>query len=392
MKRLLAMILALALVAAFAGCAAKQPDQTDMAADAAQDSAAATATDETKTDDTTAEDNDSQAASDEESNDPYAGMKSTPEKIRAQYDMKGIGDNPEKKSYHFGLVSKLVHPAYDLLHYGFEIAAAEYRTQGIDVTFDWEAPIEPDPVEQVEKMENELSKNPDAMAVVVTDASIAGPVIDDIVKSGIPVATWTEDVCEDVRSCYIGDNCSFYQMAYDAAEYAAELMGGKGDVVLFVGNLGVWAHQQRADGARDAFANYPDINIVAELADEDNLEKSISQTEQAMVTYPDVKCFFSSNGTAHIGACQAVIDAGKAGDYVIVGSDLNTDTLPMFEQGALSAVYSNNIMLGGYYACRAMVDLADGKVEKGASVLVGTPFLIKANDYEYYADAFGIAN
>ena len=64
----------------------------------------------------------------------------------------------------------------------------------------------------------------------------------------------------------------------------------------------------------------------------------------------------------------------------------------MFEQGALSAVYSNNIMLGGYYACRAMVDLADGKVEKGASVLVGTPFLIKANDYEYYADAFGIAN
>lgn len=322
--------------------------------------------------------------------DPYAGMKSTPEKIRAQFDMKDIGDNPEKTSYHFGLVSKLVHPAYDLLHYGFEIAAKEYQTQGIDVTFDWESPVDPDPNEQIEKLENEVSMNPDAIAVVVTDEAVAAPVIEKIVNEGIPVATWTEDVCADVRSAYIGDDCSFYQMAYDAAEYAAELMDYKGDVVLFVGNLGVWAHQQRADGARDAFAQYPDINIVAELADEDNLEKSISQTEQALVTYPDVKCFFSSNGTAHIGACQAVIDAGRAGDFVIVGGDLNVDTLPMFEQGALSAVYSNNILLGGYYACRAMVDLADGKVEKGASVLVGQPFLIKADDYEYYADAFGI--
>jgi len=50
-------------------------------------------------------------------------------------------------------------------------------------------------------------------------------------------------------------------------------MGGKGQIAILAGTIGALAHEERLRGFKDTIAKYPDIEIVDEQRDNDEVER-----------------------------------------------------------------------------------------------------------------------
>lgn len=321
--------------------------------------------------------------------DFYAELKATPEEIRMMSDLEGVGDNPQRTEYNFQIISKNINSAYDTLREGIDIAVAEYAAQGITVNYVWDSPAEADAVVQIQKIENAAGQQPDAMGVIPVEEDTIRPVFAELTQAGIPVLSITENVAADTRTCFTG-HASKYQDGWDLAEYMAKEMNYEGQVIMLVGSLGTKNHQERANGAKDCFAQYEGIEIVVELADNDSMETAITMTESALSTYPDAKAIFSCDGTGHIGAGQVLLEAGIQDDYIVCGFDFNEVTVAMFQDGGLDAVYAANGLIYGYYSLRTLVSIADGEVPYDGVVDTGAGAFITADDFMDYVELYAI--
>ncbi|MEQ9028754.1 MAG: sugar ABC transporter substrate-binding protein [Aggregatilineales bacterium] len=88
----------------------------------------------------------------------------------------------------------------------------------------------------------------------------------------------------------------------------AERMGGEGNVVLVNGVPGISVDSDRNSGAKEIFAEYPDITIIAEL--EGRWDSGVAQTVMAdfLATSPEVDGVWIQGGGP--GVIQAFRDAG----------------------------------------------------------------------------------
>ena len=141
----------------------------------------------------------------------------------------------------------------------------------------------------------------------------------------------------------------------DLANFLAEKIGKKGKVGILSGSLTATNHAARVKGFKEGIAAYPDIQVVFEQPDEDNLEKAVSLTENALQANPDLAGIFGSNASNPIGAARAVVNAGKSGQVTIVGMDDLPETLQFIQDGVIAGVKAQRQWEIGYWAVRYMV-------------------------------------
>lgn len=122
---------------------------------------------------------------------------------------------------------------------------------------------------------------------------------------------------------------------YDLGKYLAEKLGGTGNVAILSGSLTAPEHQGRAQGFKNALAEYPNIQIVFEQPDNDNLEQAVSVTECALQAHPDLNGILCCNASNPIGAARVVKNAGKAGKILIAGMDNLPETLEFLKEGVI---------------------------------------------------------
>ena len=107
-----------------------------------------------------------------------------------------------------------------------------------------------------------VSKDVDAILLTsLSRAGLAGPV-DQAAAAGIPVITCMAGVESNSYTTEVSRNIP--AMGYDSAKQLAEALGGKGKIAMLHGIAGVDAAEFWKSGAQAAFAEYPDISIVAE--------------------------------------------------------------------------------------------------------------------------------
>jgi hypothetical protein len=101
----------------------------------------------------------------------------------------------------------------------------------------------------------------------------------------------------------------------------AEKLGKKGNVAILLGSLTSPEHQGRVQGFKKAIGECPNMKIVFEQPDNDNLEQAVSVTEGALQAHPDLNAILCCNASNPIGAARAVKNAGKTGKILIGGFD-----------------------------------------------------------------------
>ncbi len=183
---------------------------------------------------------------------------------------------------------------------------------------------------QLEQMENLITKGYDAICFAPLTAVNLVEGIAKATKAGIVCVNIDESMDFKagreaggvVYSNFVTDN---YIVGEKAANYIAEKLGNKGKVAIVEGSAGNTTSQQRTAGATDTWAKMDGIELVASQPGDWDRMKSMDVASAMIVANPDLKAIYCCNDVMALGVTEAVINANKLGEILIVGTDATAD-------------------------------------------------------------------
>ncbi|RJX75300.1 D-allose transporter substrate-binding protein [Vibrio sinensis] len=127
------------------------------------------------------------------------------------------------------------------------------------------------------------------------------------------------------------------------AAYIIEELGELGGKVAIIeGKAGNASGEARRSGAANTFGSASQIQLVAsQPADWDRM-KALDVATNILQRNPDLKAFYCANDTMAMGAAQAVRNAGKAEQILVVGTDGAPEARKMVAEGYMSATVAQD--------------------------------------------------
>jgi len=235
----------------------------------------------------------------------------------------------EQKKVRIVLVTNGNSPFWDPMEVGAKKAAEELGCEVIS-----RRPTTDSPALQRQIIEEYQAQKVDGIGISVIESDTIGPVIDDLMKSGIKVITFDSDAANSKRIAYIGTNN--FQAGKAAGEAAKKLLPEGGKVFGFVGN-------QNAPNARERIAGFKEAvkgtNIVLVDVFDDNKDpaKARANVENVLQAHKDVKMLlglFSYDGPQ---IAAAVKEAGMLGKVKILCFDAEPETINHLNRGEIDA-------------------------------------------------------
>jgi len=189
---------------------------------------------------------------------------------------------------------------------------AKKAAEDLDIEYIWTGTPNEDSAKQIALIEDLITQGVDALFVSPVDSEACAEVINKAVAAGIPTFTWDIDSPNSDRLFCItaGD---VVESGRNLAEGCAEEIGYKGQVAILTGGLGSDALNKRIEAAQETLKQYPDIEVVAVEATDEDLEKGITVSENLLQTYPDLAGFIGVSANNAPMAATAVKSAGRDG-------------------------------------------------------------------------------
>jgi ribose transport system substrate-binding protein len=191
------------------------------------------------------------------------------------------------------------------------------------------------------------------------DAALRRPV-DEAMRSGIPVVIFDSGLQGNNYISYVAtDNFKAGQLA---GQYMAELLDGKGKVVVLRYSEGSDSTTQREDGFLDAIQAIEGIEVVSSnqyvgvttesaLTAMENLLFRFSGAEGRL----GIDGIFCATEPTTLGILRALQNAGYAGKVKFVGFDSSETMIAALRAGDLHGFVVQNPMQIGYLGVKTMV-------------------------------------
>lgn len=253
-----------------------------------------------------------------------------------------------------------------LIQEGVDQAAGELGVDAVMV-----GPVGADAEGQIAELESLVEAGVDGLAISSVSTDALAPVIDRFLAAGIPVVTYNTDNPESNRLAFAGQD--LVQSGYDAAQVLADLLGGEGNVIITTLDAAAQWSIDRETGARDAFAEYPGINVITTVNTGTEPQEIYSAIENSMLANPDVDGILSLECCSTPAAGEYVKRNDLGDDVIIVGFDELPATLQLIQEGFIAGSVSQAPQRQGYEAVRLLVDFlngeAIGEVDTGIEVI-----------------------
>ncbi len=268
---------------------------------------------------------------------------------------------PAKKKYNFYFTYKIVHPWWDAVALGMEDAQKKYLEKGIVITYEYMAPNAASYEDQIKRLSEAEKGDYDVIGVDVADEEKISPVLDEMVDAGYKVMTFSSsDASADCkRIAYVG-NTHNYQDGADLTQALCEKLGYKGKVGILVGSYGAPCHEDRAKGAKDTIAKYPNMEIAAVEYDMDSIDKAHELAVKMLKDNPDIAGFVCCNMSNPVGTARAVTELGSKA--VIVGMDHDQEALRYLKDGVIYCLGVQDCYSIGFDTLQVAVKIADGNL------------------------------
>jgi inositol transport system substrate-binding protein len=193
-----------------------------------------------------------------------------------------------------------------------------------------------DSAKQTGQVENFLAQGMDAVVILPVDTAATGPMTKALVKAGKPlvyVNRLPSNLPKGVLYC--GSN------SIDAGimnmEELGKAMGGKGNLVILMGELSNEAAIGRTDGIKKVVKEkFPDIKIVREQSGNWKREQGKTIMENWLASGQQIDGVASNNDEMALGALQAIKAAGKLDKIHVGGTDASHDALESMDKGELN--------------------------------------------------------
>jgi ribose transport system substrate-binding protein len=228
---------------------------------------------------------------------------------------------------------------------------------------------------QIADIEDLLTQGIDFLVINPVDEAGIVPAIEAANKASVPVFTIDRGAGGGTVNAHIGfDN---YKAGFDAGEYIAKMVGGKGNVAQLEGQAGTSVARERGQGFRDAIAKYPDMKVVFEKPTDWSTTQGQTAAEDLLTSFPDVVGIWAHADSIIMGAVNAIEAAKPAQKIYTVGMGMFAGGPEAIKAGRLSASWELFPAALGRVAGQAVLDYRTGK---DVGPKINTPMVFVTSD------------
>ncbi|MDH0746797.1 sugar ABC transporter substrate-binding protein [Pseudomonas sp. GD03842] len=191
---------------------------------------------------------------------------------------------------------------------------------------------------QLDQIQELIGKKVDALIVNPVDTAATARITKAATAAGIPLVYVNRrpddpQLPQGVASVTSDDK----EAGRMQMQYIADKLGGKGTVVILLGELANNSTRDRTEGVKEVLKKYPDIKIAEEQEGAWGRQKGMDITNNWLTQGRDFGAVLSNNDEMAIGASMALKQAGKKpGEVLVAGVDGTPDGLAAVKKGDLT--------------------------------------------------------
>ncbi|WP_066052253.1 rhamnose ABC transporter substrate-binding protein [Robertmurraya korlensis] len=272
------------------------------------------------------------------------------------------------------------------------------------------APDQPTAEAQIQMIEELISQKVDSIAIVGNDPDALQPALKKAMDQGIKVLSLDSAVNAQSRMVHVNqaDPVAIGRVQIEAI---SEMIGGKGQIAVLSAtsqatNQNAWIEQMK-ETLKDP--KYKDIELVKVAYGDDLRDKSVSETEALLKSYPDLKGIIAPTTVGIAAAGKVLTDKGLKDKVHLTGLGLPSEMAEYIESGVCDWMYLWNPIDVGYlagYAADALVsetitgkvgdkftagDLGEKEVVEdgdGTQIMLGDPFKFDASNIAEWKEVY----
>jgi ribose transport system substrate-binding protein len=177
---------------------------------------------------------------------------------------------------------------------------------------------------QVAQVETFIRQKPGLLIVAPNERAALTAVMGQAMDAKIPVICLERDILQPNYTSYVhSDNLTIGRMAgeFIVDQLRNKYGAPKGNVVAIRGLLGVEGEINRDKGAREVFAKYPDVKIVADPVADWIQAKAKDRMIEVLRAQPKIDVVYGHNDPMAVGAYLAARELGRDKEMIFVGVD-----------------------------------------------------------------------
>ncbi len=280
----------------------------------------------------------------------------------------------------FALVPKAMNnPFFDLARDG--CMKAQDELGGVECLYI--GPGEHTEQEQIQIVQDLITRRVDGIAVAPSNAPAMGKVLKHASGAGIPVITWDSDLLAqdyDLRASYVGTKN--YDIGVNLAKLTMARKPDGGTICIQSGGAAAANHNERMQGIRDTLSGAsgtepPGNRLTGQggwtetdgcpLYTNDDFPLSVQQMADILAKYPDLTAFVPTGGfpqfvpNAYRQVAASHEDRIRSGALALVVADTLPMQMDILKDGLSHGQVGQRPYEMGYRAMFVLKDLADGK-------------------------------
>ena len=257
-------------------------------------------------------------------------------------------------------------PYFDAMEAGGKKAA-----DALGVKFIYSGPVDTNPIDQLQIVQNLVDQGVGAVSVSVLDASSIAPVVEVAKAKGVKLFTADSDAPRSGRVVYVAQ-ATDEGLGFAIVDELVKRVGADAKVGIVSGeatasNLNAWIGfmQQRAKD------RYPKLTLLAPQFSGGTAERAAQIAGDLMTANPDLKALIGVASTTCPGVAQAIETAGKIGKVIGTGYCSPNTARNYLKSGAFgfSVLWDPSEL--GYLTVWAGKQLIDSKTFEASNTVPG---------------------
>jgi ribose transport system substrate-binding protein len=235
------------------------------------------------------------------------------------------------------VLKTLNNPFFIDMQNGAQDAASKLGVKLIVQAAEREVDVE----KQMQIVENLIQRKVAALCITPSGSKEIVPAIVKANEKGIPVLivdtrvdAVTLDAAGGKIATFIGsDN---FEGGRIAGVYMAEKLGNRGQVAILEGIPGHETGDARLSGFHDVSDQLSKIEIVTSQTANWERDQGFNVFQNILQSHPGIQALFACSDLMALGAIEAIAEAGRTGEIIVVGFDAIADAREAIAEGTMS--------------------------------------------------------
>ena len=273
------------------------------------------------------------------------------------------------------------------------------------------APDQPTAEAQIQMIEQLIAQKVASICIVGNDYDALQPVLNKAMNAGIKVYSLDSSVNPASRATHV-NQADTQKIGETLVEAAFDQAGGSGEFAILsatsqASNQNAWIAVMQETLKNPKYAN---LKLVKIAYGDDLRDKSTSETEALLLSYPNLKVIVAPTTVGIAAASKVITDKGLIGKIKVTGLGLPSEMAEYITNGACPYMYLWNPIDVGYLGSYVATGLTSGKItgkagetfsagrlgnytitqapDGGTEVLLGPPFKFEPSNINDWKNVY----